>query len=370
MKKITVVGGGNAGCFTALYCAWMNKQKDFEIELIYDPEIPPERVGQATVLEPPAILWAAIGFNWYKNNMNATFKTGILYEGWGKVNDKVFHDFPADSLAMHFCPIAMRKSILESKLFKVIEDTVDPKDVDSDYVFDCRGKPDDPSNYDELINPTNACILAKPNFDNKANWSRHVATPDGWSFIIPAAESHSGSMGYCYNSNITSREEAEKNLNDMFDVEITTNIEYKNYIAKEPVIDNRIFLNGNRLFFLEPLESSSTQTYIEMARAVFDYYLQGKVSAVHVKEDIRRFVQQVQNFVLWHYQFGSKYDTPFWEYAKSLTFEDEEFNTFLEYSKISDCIPVSYGGDTKHKFYATVTPYSFKNWNEGMTLNT
>ena len=49
MKKITVVGGGNAGCFTALYCAWMDKQKDFEVELIYDPEIPPERVGQATI---------------------------------------------------------------------------------------------------------------------------------------------------------------------------------------------------------------------------------------------------------------------------------------------------------------------------------
>ena len=29
MKKITVVGGGNAGCFTALYCSWMGKDKDF-----------------------------------------------------------------------------------------------------------------------------------------------------------------------------------------------------------------------------------------------------------------------------------------------------------------------------------------------------
>ena len=54
MKKITVVGGGNAGCFTALYCAWMDNQKDFEVELIYDPEIPPERVGQATILEASA----------------------------------------------------------------------------------------------------------------------------------------------------------------------------------------------------------------------------------------------------------------------------------------------------------------------------
>ena len=59
-------------------------------------------------------------------------------------------------------------------------------------------------------------------------------------------------------------------------------------LSKEPVIDNRVFLNGNRLFFLEPLESSSTQAYLEMVRAVFDYYLQGKVSAVHVKEDIKK----------------------------------------------------------------------------------
>ena len=369
MKKITIVGGGNAGCFTALYCAWMNKQKDFEIELIYDPEIPPERVGQATILEASALLWATTGFNWYDNKIHATMKSGILYENWGNT-DKLFHPFPADSMAIHYCPIAMRESILGSKLFKVVEDDVDPKDVDADYVFDCRGKPDDSSNYDELINPTNACILAKPNFENKANWSRHVATPDGWSFIIPATESHSGSMGYCYNSNITSREDAEKNFNDMFDVEITTNIKYKNYIAKEPIIDNRIFLNGNRLFFLEPMESTSNQAYIEMARAVFDYYLQGRVSAVHVKEDMTKYIKQLQNFILWHYQFGSKYDTPFWQYAKTLSFEDETFNKFLEYSKLYDCIPITYGGTTQNKLYGQWPAYAFKIWNEGMTLNT
>ena len=43
----------------------MDKQKDFEVELIYDPEIPPERVGQATILEASALLWATTGFNWY-----------------------------------------------------------------------------------------------------------------------------------------------------------------------------------------------------------------------------------------------------------------------------------------------------------------
>ena len=36
----------------------------------------------------------------------------------------------------------------------------------------------------------------------------------------------------------------------MFDVSVTKHVQFKNYVAKEPVIDNRIFLNGNRLFFL------------------------------------------------------------------------------------------------------------------------
>ena len=89
------------------------------------------------------------------------------------------------------------------------EGEVDPKDIDADYVFDCRGKPKDLTNYDELKNPINAAILAKPNWDtSEANWSRHVATPDGWTFVIPAKEnspSRSGAVGYCYNSDITSQ---------------------------------------------------------------------------------------------------------------------------------------------------------------------
>ena len=62
----------------------------------------------------------------------------------------------------------------------------------------------------------------------------------------------------------------------MFDVEVKKNIHFHNYVAKEPVIDNRIFKNGNRLFFLEPLESSSTQTYLEWVKISLQYIL-GKI---------------------------------------------------------------------------------------------
>ena len=56
--------------------------------------------------------------------------------------------------------------------------------------------------------------------------------------------------------------------------------------------------------------------------------------------------------------------------AEKLPFKDETFDKFLGYSKISDCIPITYGGTTQNKLYGQWPAYSFKNWNEGMTLNT
>jgi hypothetical protein len=370
--KISVVGAGNGGCFTALHYAWYTRTDPrIEVELIYNPKIQPERVGQATLLDAPGLLWAATDFNWYDNPIHATFKSGIVYEGWGNKNNEVFHPFPADKMAMHYCPWEMQKLILNSGNFKVVEDEVDPYNVDADYVFDCRGKPEDLSQYHKLRNPINAAILAKPKWDTSINpWSRHVATPDGWTFVIPTKDSSPSNrycIGYCYNDSITSEEEAEKNFLNMFDVEITKHVHFHNYVAKEPVVDGRVFKNGNRLFFLEPLESSSTQTYIEWAKMSWEYIFD---DIQNPNERILNYIKQIQNFVLWHYQFGSKYKTPFWEYAALPMFHDNEFHEFLDCSKKSnskDIIPSSYGGLTKDNLYGQWPAYSFKNWFDGMT---
>ena len=371
--KISVVGGGNAGCFTALYAAW--HRKDIEVELIYNPNILPERVGQATLLNPPALLWATTGFDWYHNPIHATMKSGILYEGWGQMNEKVFHPFPPSSMAMHYCPWEMQASIMQSGLFKVTHGDVDPKDVDADYVFDCRGKPDDFSDYEDLTNPINACILGRPKWNTSKNsWSRHVATPDGWTFVIPTHKSSPSNdfcVGYCYNRDITQKEVAEYNFLEMFDVEVTKHVEFKNYVAKNPTIDDRIILNGNRLFFLEPLESSSTQTYIMWTRYIVDHVLNGQSTCKNASKECRKYIEEVKNFVLWHYQCGSKYETPFWDYAKTLTFSDEEFDAMLYESKSYDkygIIPKSYGGYTSDgNEYGQWSSYSFKVWYQGMT---
>ncbi len=374
--KITIVGAGNAGCFTALHYAWWSRGSGIEIELIHNPEVNPEPVGQATILDPPRLLFSALGFDWFNNKVHATPKTGVAYEGWGHVNDIVFHPFPADRLAMHFCPSEMQRAILDSGWFKVIEDNVDPKDVDADYVFDCRGKPEDLSDYDELKNPINAVILGKPNWDvTTCLWTRAVATPHGWTFVIPALKdspAHNGCVGYLYNNFITLKEDAEKNFLEMFDVDITGHLNFSNYVAKNPVVDDRIFLNGNRLFFLEPLEASALQTYIEWARYSYDIMLNKIVNIKDGVNTIKTYIERVQNFILWHYKFGSKYDTPFWYYAQGNDFPlyDPYFSHVLKRSKANkdQIMPCSYGGGVmEEEKYAYFDPLSFKVWDEGMS---
>ena len=76
-------------------------------------------------------------------------------------------------------------------------------------------------------------------------------------------------------------------------------------------------------------------------------------------------MSEVEHFVLWHYQYGSKYDTPFWDYAKTLPFESKEFDQYLEISKNR---PNKYGeGDSGH--YGVWSEYSLKNWYDGMNSN-
>lgn len=368
--KIAVVGAGNGGSFTALFYAWYGRNLDLEVELIYNPNTEPERVGQATLLDPPGLLWAATGFNWYENKIHATFKSGILYEGWGKKKDKFFHPFPADRMAMHYCPWEMQKSILESGHFKVTEsELLDIDSVDADYVFDCRGKPKEYSNYKILNNPTNSAILAKPKWDlTQTHWSSHIATPDGWTFVIPTHEdspSHDYCVGYCYSDKCSTDIEAEYNFRNMFDVEIKKHVRYKNYVANKP-IDGRVILNGNRLFFLEPLESSSTQTYFEWIKMTWSYIFGNKKDP---SEEIKEYINQTQNFILWHYKFGSKYNTDFWEHAKSFNMNGDLINQYINFAKKSnECqvLPELYGGGSKNSLYGQWPPYSFKVWLDGV----
>ena len=402
--KIAIIGGGNAGVWTALhYGYWTRHLKDIEVELIYSPEIEPTPVGQGITLDVVELLWWACGTDWYHNEIQATPKLGILYENFSKENPNIYHTFPMDSIAMQMDPKYLQRYILNSGLFTVKEGNVSDLDtVDADVIFDCRGntKKDD-IEYVPLYCPVNSVLLAVgPSSTDPLLWSKHVATPDGWTFVIPNT-TDTISYGYVYNKDITSLETAKTNFRELFPEasesyskhfdhkQEVVNLPFESYIANEPVrIDSngrKIILNGNRLAFLEPMESTAIGFYLEVARKTFDWVINRdhflspeaglEMKVLQSKEvitNIYKEFHEIQKFILWHYIKGSVYDTPFWRDAQTkttATFEqpDERFNEIVNLAKSidsTDCraLPTPTGGPSA--IYGQWPPLSIKTWHD------
>jgi len=369
--KITVLGRGNAGCLTALHYHHFSqflKDQKVEVELIHDSNTPPIKVGQATTLDMPNLLWSALGTQYYNNSkdLNYTLKSGILYKDWGDVKE-VFHEFPMGNYAVHYDTTTFQNHILKNCEFdvKVVDKYVeDYSKIDSDYIFDCRGWPKSQDDYEELINPLNSVIVARlPNTEKDPGWTEAVATKNGWCFYIPLEDFIS--VGYLYNSDITKKEDALSDFQSMYNFDkVFDSFSFKNYVCKEPIIDDRIALNGNRLFFLEPLESTAVATYLKWARYTWDWIFNG-VPTYQAKANIRQYINQVEKFILWHYGFGSKYKTPFWDYAKDLTYKnltDEGFKNIVK--EVSTKKASFVRGDQEE--YAQWKKWNFKCWLDGM----
>ncbi len=76
-------------------------------------------------------------------------------------------------------------------------------------------------------------------------------------------------------------------------------------------------------------------------------------------------MKEIETFILWHYQKGSKYDTPFWRYAKSLPFNpDDEFKNNLEKSRKMSLRECYYSDRHLGLTYADWGQRSFKIWDK------
>jgi len=367
-QKIAVIGKGNAGCLSAVH--FNHYHSNHEIELYSDPTIQPVPTGQGSTLDYPDLLWRCLGTNW-QDKFPVTVKKGIMYENWGKIKDSFFHPFPFGQYSVHCSPKDFQDFVtnnIKVNFKKTEEHVLDYNDIDADYIIDCRGTPKTFENYDTLINPLNAALLANlPKKENDVEFTRCIATPHGWTFYIPLP--NTTSVGYLYNSNITSKEEAENDFKERFKVNVINHsITFNQYVVKEPIIDKRIFLNGNKLFFLEPLEATAMGTYI-VANKLYSSAIDGHCSIEDSKLKLKDYIDKVESFILWHYLKGSKFNTPFWEYAKDLALKNK--SSSLQ-KVVEDSL--NFNNEEKHYIrdsdfkYAQWGLFNFKNWIEGVNV--
>ena len=92
MKKITIVGGGTSGWMAAAFLS--KHHPEYKITIIDKVVGTPVGVGEATVLDfEPFMKDCGFDFAELLTAVDGSFKAGILFPGWGKEDNTVWHPF-------------------------------------------------------------------------------------------------------------------------------------------------------------------------------------------------------------------------------------------------------------------------------------
>jgi len=324
MKKLTIVGRGTVGC---LAIAHFLKWTDWEITWAYDPTVEPTAVGEGTTLNLPRTLFENLGFTFADvYEFNATAKVGIYKKDWGSIGDGFLHPFPVGQTGIHFNAVSFQQYVFEkisqNPRITLLERSVEPDEVDSDYVMMCTGTPTDFTDY-EIIEtvPVNTCWVSQCPWEHvRFQHSLTIARPYGWIFGIPLQ--NRCSIGYLFNETITDLESVKKDADIILaeynlQPSMQRQIKFKNYVRKVNFSD-RVIYNGNSSFFLEPLEATSTATADIINRLSIDQWkIQAQVP-VQTNARYHSLLNGVESMIALHYMSGSSWDNDFWKHAQSL----------------------------------------------------
>lgn len=321
MKKLAVIGRGTVGCMTAVNLRL--NYPNTEIDWYYDPNIKPQSVGEGTTLTLPKLLNKTLGFSPKDFPLvDGYVKTGIYKKGWSSTVEEFTHDFPSPLVALHFNANKLQdyifsrvKDHVNLKPFNISEDT-----IDADHIFNCSGRPKDFSDYHQAsFIPVNAVHVTQCYWDApKFSHTLTIARPYGWVFGIPLQ--NRCSIGYLYNKDINTLDEVKEDVKAIFsDYDLipskdTNSFEFSNYYRKQNYTD-RVSYNGNASFFLEPLEAL-TFGMADIFSTNSLNMIEGIISKDQANYEYATVISQCEKIIMMHYFAGSKYTTPFWDFAK------------------------------------------------------
>ena len=276
--KVAVIGVGTAGIQSLCYLLG-TLPTDIEIVSIHNPSIKILGIGESTTTALPYSLWTGAGFTMAESAdlLDATTKHGVKYVNWSK--DPFYTHILPPYYAMHFNNFKLGDVAIEKikkkwpERFKqilgsidsinqddsLVHVSIDGTSYDFDYIIDCRGYPDDYTDYNVCEDlPVNHALVNMVPEAGDWNFTYHQAHRNGWMFGIPL-KTRQG-WGYLYNDTITTKEEAMEEIAELFNTTVDKlelrDFAFKNYYAKQ-FLDKRIFKNGNRALFFEPLEALS-----------------------------------------------------------------------------------------------------------------
>ncbi len=357
LRKIAVVGRGTAGSLAAASVSRLHPNGDFELHHVYDSRIPNVGVGEGSwpSLVQELRRLTELPDESVQNRLKGTRKYGVAFEGWGRRNQNFTHYFTPQqvSYAYHLSADSLTDLLHNSTCARHIDANVlNVTRVDGgaqlefdglpperyDLVFDARGFPRE-LRRDLHVGipfiPTNTAVIRRcPAIITEERdgpvlqhtYTRAVARPHGWVFVIPLTI-HT-SYGYVFNRNISDLSEVELDFDAFLEADGVSEFEQRSVIPFPNFVhcqmyDGAVARIGNAAAFMEPLEATaivSAQLQIGMV-----LHIRLNRSVEYRDRDapvVNRFL--VRNmlcyglFVGWHYCNGSRYDTEFWRYARDV----------------------------------------------------
>ena len=326
--KVAVIGIGTAGLQTLAYFQ-DTLPNHIDIYSIHNPEQKILGIGESTTTFLPLMLSRSCGFTMLNDadKLDATTKHGVKYVNW-RENNFNSHILPPYH-GIHFNNFKLNELVLgrlrKEKGFYEIHGDIKSIDQDEnsvtlqiddeahtfDYIVDCRGYPEDYTNY-ELLDylPVNSAMVHTVSQPGTWNYTYHQATKNGWMFGIPL-QTRQG-WGYLYNNDITSKEEAREDLQSLMNEPLQTReFSWKNYYKKN-VIDGRVISNGNRALFFEPIEALSGTFYEAVGVEAVNVII-GESTASEANARLVHTAETYATFVCFVYHGGSTFDTEFWK---------------------------------------------------------
>jgi hypothetical protein len=339
--KIAIIGKGTSAIITALTCIKFNHK----VSIFYDPEISHIDVGESTTPHIQKLVLDALGLSIHELvDMGIySYKMGINFVNWGS-GESFHHNFSNNNIGTHFNTQSFNKFIndylKDNNFVKYFPEKVEVLNLNDDYVeindnnifdfvIDCSGWVSNSSEieyHEPVFESVNSVLLFKEELTEYTEilHTLHLATEDGWQFGLPFPKQNILKCGYLYNNKYISEEEV-KNKNPK---DYKNKFSWEPRYAKELLQHSRFALNGNKLFFLEPLQALSLY-YTSLFAKFICQYLSEDLSYENFKNINSKYLYEMwayQISLAYHYNFGSTHKSEFWDKTQS------NAETFLKYT--------------------------------------
>ena len=361
-RKFIIVGGGTAGYVTALILK-EKFQENIDIKIIRSKDIGIIGVGEGSTEHWSEFLsFVKIDKNKMIKECGATYKFGIMFEGWGSKNylhslikewdvtigqehisflsliankKKLAPDFlyknilpiDVDCKQFHFDTHKLNvflEKTCEERGIQIIDDIINKVNITNkgitsvessenkykaDFFIDCTGFKKllisklgaKWKSYKKYLKVNSAITFQTPDEKNYNCWTLAKAMKFGWRFKIPVQGRHGN--GYIFSDKYTTPEKAK--------LEIEKELGYKINIGKHIKFDpgclDKVWIKncvaiGLSANFVEPLEATSIGTSIQQSFLLM-HNLSNPVGLVRdqYNNQIKTVMENIRDFIYIHY---------------------------------------------------------------------